>query len=150
MTQKALLQSAGDGTAVPAGYVGEKIDWVSGSFTTLTNNGGYQNVGGASQGITLNRGTYLVTCTGTGQPSTSAMRTQIQIIVSSGSATITNVFGNDDSLLCMDSGGNTMQMNLVSYVVVNQDSTNLKLQANPVSGSISNSRVGKGAAIRIA
>ena len=27
MTQKALLQSAGDGTAVPQGYVGQKITW---------------------------------------------------------------------------------------------------------------------------
>lgn len=32
MTQKALLQSSGDGTAVPSGCVGEKI-----TFTNLTN-----------------------------------------------------------------------------------------------------------------
>jgi hypothetical protein len=45
MTQKALLQSAGDGTTVPAGYVGETIEAIgtsvvsgsttAGTFTTL-------------------------------------------------------------------------------------------------------------------
>jgi hypothetical protein len=29
MTQKALLQSAGDGTAIAAGYVGQKIIWTT-------------------------------------------------------------------------------------------------------------------------
>ena len=33
MTQKALLQSAGDGTAVPAGYVGERIAFTSRAVT---------------------------------------------------------------------------------------------------------------------
>lgn len=39
MTQKALLQSAGDGTAVPSGYVGEKIiaSQSSGTFAQSTN-----------------------------------------------------------------------------------------------------------------
>lgn len=45
MTQKALLQGAGDGTAVPAGYVGEHLEAIgtttitgsttAGTFTTL-------------------------------------------------------------------------------------------------------------------
>ena len=36
MTQKALLQSAGDGTAVPAGYVGQSIS-ITGSIVVPTN-----------------------------------------------------------------------------------------------------------------
>jgi len=39
MTQKALLQSAGDGSAVPAGYVGEVLSYIfnTNQTTTATN-----------------------------------------------------------------------------------------------------------------
>ena len=55
MTQKALLQSAGDGTAVPQGYVGE----------TLTSNVSSISLGSSASyktltSLTLNKGVYLV------------------------------------------------------------------------------------------
>jgi hypothetical protein len=52
MTQKALLQSAGDGTAVPAGYVGETLS----NTTTTTITTSFQNL----VSITLNKGYWLV------------------------------------------------------------------------------------------
>jgi hypothetical protein len=57
MSNKQLLQSAGDGTAVPAGYVGEVISAESNTFTTtgLANN---STTGFLS--ITLTPGTWLI------------------------------------------------------------------------------------------
>lgn len=55
MTQKSLLQSAGDGTAVPAGYIGENITQYSSSSTS---------VGGATTDfvqVTLGPGVWFVT-----------------------------------------------------------------------------------------
>lgn len=75
MPQKQLLQSAGDGTAVPAGYVGEVVrsTQTGNSLTTTTGNTWIDGSGAGS--ITLTAGKWLVTykatarlfVTGTGQ-----------------------------------------------------------------------------------
>lgn len=52
MPNKQLLQSAGDGTAVPTGYVGENV--TNTSTTTITTS--FQNL----VSITLNKGYWLV------------------------------------------------------------------------------------------
>lgn len=59
MTQKQLIQGAGDGTAVPAGYIGETISATSynASDTTLLNG---QFVNAAIDTITLTAGTWLL------------------------------------------------------------------------------------------
>ena len=56
MTQKALLQGAGDGTAVPAGYVGESVS-INLSGTPVANG---TWTGFAGQNITLTRGTWIL------------------------------------------------------------------------------------------
>jgi hypothetical protein len=56
MTAKTQLQSAGDGTAVPSGYVGEKIDFTSRAVTTVS--GSYR--ANTSALATLNSGIYLI------------------------------------------------------------------------------------------
>jgi hypothetical protein len=53
MTQKALLQSAGDGTAVPSGYVGE-IKTVTYSTTLVA------NTWGTSSALSIGPGIYQV------------------------------------------------------------------------------------------
>jgi hypothetical protein len=55
MTQKALLQSAGDGTVVPAGYVGERL---TASGSQAGNVSGVVTVNLAS-GITLTPGVWI-------------------------------------------------------------------------------------------
>lgn len=61
MTQKALLQSAGDGTAVPAGYVGQVIT-ASGTraFSGVTGSTWYVGTLSSGSGITLPPGVWLV------------------------------------------------------------------------------------------
>jgi hypothetical protein len=56
MTQKALLQSSGDGTAVPAGYVGERL-LSSGTEVSLPSGTITTNLG---TGITLTPGVWIV------------------------------------------------------------------------------------------
>jgi hypothetical protein len=56
MPNKITLQAAGDGTAIPTGYVGERV---AGTVRTLTTTGG-SYVTGASSCITLNKGVYLM------------------------------------------------------------------------------------------
>jgi hypothetical protein len=150
MAAKTKLQSSGDGTAVPAGYVGEKIDWSLGVSTTLTSGSGYQNVGGATQGITLNKGVYFLSVTGTGTPGVQGMRNLHQLTVTSGSATISLIGGHYDSGLSMDSSGNSLQMMNTAHVVVTSDSTVIKLQSQPNGANITLSSVLRGGAIRIA
>lgn len=57
MTQKSLLQSAGDGTAVPSGYVGQVVTWSTapGTFTVLTTETDWPNAT-----FTLSPGVWLV------------------------------------------------------------------------------------------
>jgi hypothetical protein len=138
------------GTAVPTGYVGEKIDWSLGVSTTLTSGSGYQNVGGATQGITLNKGVYFLSVTGTGVPGISGMRNLHQLTVTSGAATISLIGGHYDSGLSMDSSGNSLQMMNTAHVVVTSDSTVIKLQSQPNGANITGSSVLRGGAIRIA
>ncbi|NDC94891.1 hypothetical protein EB118_12625 [bacterium] len=56
MTAKAQLQSSGDGTAIPTGYVGEKIDFTNRAVTTV--NGAYR--ANSTALATLNPGVYLI------------------------------------------------------------------------------------------
>jgi hypothetical protein len=56
MTQKALLQSAGDGTAAPAGYIGERL-LSSGTEISLPSGTITTNLG---TGITLTPGVWMV------------------------------------------------------------------------------------------
>ena len=57
MTQKALLQSAGDGTAVPAGYVGQVIQ-VDLSANTIINSTTESDVSNLS--LSLTAGVWLI------------------------------------------------------------------------------------------
>ena len=59
MTQKALLQSAGDGSAIPAGYVGE-VKSITNSLTPVTTNW----VTGSA--LLITKGVYIVTVFGSG------------------------------------------------------------------------------------
>jgi hypothetical protein len=59
MTQKALLQSAGDGTTVPAGYVGERINSVGLISPGAISNTTVSNVSIAGS-LSLSAGIYLV------------------------------------------------------------------------------------------
>jgi hypothetical protein len=57
MTQKQLLQGAGDGTAVPAGYIGEKISSVVTNATAPATGTGFVEI--VARTITLSRGSYI-------------------------------------------------------------------------------------------
>jgi len=109
-----------------------------------------QNVGGASQGITLNKGCYLCFVTSNGTPSTSNMRLFTQVIVSSGTAILTKMAGQGDSVFVMDTSGNSGTSSHIFYAVVTVDSTVIKIQAQPAGGTYNNSVVVAGGAIRIA
>lgn len=83
MTQKALLQSAGDGTAVPAGYVGERITWITApsSFAPTTVETDWTNAF-----ITLTPGIWMVVANiemGYGSNSGGSGNTQFKITDSS-------------------------------------------------------------------
>lgn len=60
MTQKALLQSAGDGTAVPSGYVGEIYDQTIDVGVTINLNTWTQ----LGSGFTLGPGVWLISVCG--------------------------------------------------------------------------------------
>ena len=150
MANKALIQSGGDGTEVPSGSILSKVDWSYGSSTTLSNNNTMQDVGGGSQGITLNKGCYLCFVTSNGTPSTSNMRLFTQVIVSSGTAILTKMAGQGDSVFVMDISGNSGTSSHIFYAVVTVDSTVIKIQAQPAGGTYNNSVVVAGGAIRIA
>lgn len=82
MTQKSLLQSAGDGTAVPAGYVGEKR---TATITAVNVGSGAVDVATLS----LSPGVWIVTC-------------NISIGLGSGAGATRHVFNcpaNDDGLI---------------------------------------------------
>ena len=100
MTQKALLQSAGDGTAVPAGYVGEKIksSWVTGSVTAYT----YTVLG--STGITLNPGTYNINVYFRISPNTTTTLTTYAVFPSTSNANNDNgvIFDADNMNVSSD------------------------------------------------
>jgi len=59
MTQKALLQGAGDGTAVPAGYVGQVIQAAPASAVTLAATSNWKSL----CSITLTPGNWLLSGT---------------------------------------------------------------------------------------
>ena len=56
MTQKALLQSAGDGTAVPQGYVGEVRSFVQSAPINISSNTNWTNLGS----VIVPKGTWEV------------------------------------------------------------------------------------------
>lgn len=66
MTQKALLQSAGDGTAVPQGYVGEVRFFIQSAPVNVSTNTNWTNLGSVivPKGIWEVSGYSLVTQTG--------------------------------------------------------------------------------------
>ena len=69
MTQKALLQSAGDGTAIAAGYVGE-VKSITNSLTPVTANW----VTGSA--LLITKGIYIVTVFGSGSGNNGARTAQ--------------------------------------------------------------------------
>jgi len=148
MANKAILVQGGDGTAVPAGMVGEKIAWANGTSTSLANNSGYQRVGGSTQGITLTPGIYLAFVNGTGTPSTQAMRIVTDIQVVSGSASV-SICGGPDSVFAMDASGNSLLQTQTAYIAVTTTAV-VALYANPAGGTVASSRVYNGFAIRMA
>lgn len=56
MTQKSLLQSAGDGTAVPAGYVGEVLVSTGTGTSSPAASGTWSSI----ESLTLTKGTWMV------------------------------------------------------------------------------------------
>ena len=58
MANKQLLQAAGDGTAVPAGYIGEKITWTTSPTTQIFNT---SESDWTNATINLSSGVWLVT-----------------------------------------------------------------------------------------
>ena len=86
MTQKALLQSAGDGTAVPQGYVGEtKVNSETGTVAP-----GATDTWASIESITLGRGTWLVTGIGYYFTATGTLPTgfnQFRVGLSTGATT---------------------------------------------------------------
>ena len=69
MTQKALLQGAGDGTAVPQGYVGETIEYTGSNVAAIASNSGFSCISAytvpAGKWL-INGNCHLVKGTGTG------------------------------------------------------------------------------------
>jgi hypothetical protein len=77
MTQKALLQSAGDGSAIPAGYVGELTARTTVNVTNLTGS----TVNAAT--LLLTSGNWLIFFNGQGGGSTVGSRVSLTISTSS-------------------------------------------------------------------
>lgn len=57
MANKQVLQSAGDGTAVPVGYVGEKITWISAPSTVALS---ISEADWTNASITFGAGVWLI------------------------------------------------------------------------------------------
>lgn len=67
MTQKNLLQSAGDGTAIPAGSIGEVVGYYNNSFSLASGSSVFTaapSITGLSAGIYLVYGFYTISGTG--------------------------------------------------------------------------------------
>ena len=81
MTQKALLQSAGDGTAVPAGYVGQIISSQSTSLINLSSNTWIQ-----LSSLTLNSGLWIISYSSAYNKNGSTYSTDTNIALAVGSS----------------------------------------------------------------
>lgn len=90
MPQKSLLQSAGDGTAVPTGYVGEVLSVNTAALTGLP-----INPTSFSPVLTLNRGLYLLILTANHESTTP---TSLNLGLTDGSNT-TITFDSFNSLI---------------------------------------------------
>jgi hypothetical protein len=94
MTAKAQLQSAGDGTAVPAGYVGQVISGASDGTTTVAGS----NTDKVVTTLSLSPGNWLIVGSVYFDPSgTTTIRLQSSISTGtlSGAGTILNILGLD-------------------------------------------------------
>jgi hypothetical protein len=141
MTQKSLLQSAGDGTAVPAGYVGETLRSLVSSETSWPVSTG---VWGDFSSLTLTSGTWLINFTfhfskfdATYGNSNRIDFVGVGVSTTSGNSTTNLTYGVnaakfDNTLI---SGGTTGIPFYLSMVAV-CDGTNIVLSGTSMSGTI--------------
>jgi len=111
MTQKSLLQSAGDGTAVPAGYVGEVLT-SSGTQTGSASGTITVNMG---TGVTLTPGTWIVQ--GWSEASVQAARRLEAYIIDGSNALLddSNGFKWPSTISDQSNAGNIMRTNTGNY-----------------------------------
>lgn len=147
MTQKALLQSAGDGTAVPAGYVGQ----------ILSNEGSTQaSVGGTTTDlVVLNipQGVWQITFQSSCYVYESTATWEAQIFPSFGPSNTLIFFDNSWGFVMkkLASGNTYARSTLCMQTVVNLTSaTDYKIRRTDNSGTGTKSLWGQIIAVRIA
>jgi len=151
MTQKALLQSAGDGTAVPAGYVGERLTsanlFIAGPTIT---DGVTAEIGTGTSRLTLNSGVYLLAFGGDGNASDGTTRFQVNINAVSGSIDESVALNGGDSFFFADSAfSNVLGFQALFYVRIATSAT-IRVRGTANGGSVASSRLTQLSAVRIA
>jgi hypothetical protein len=141
MTQKALLQSAGDGTSIAAGYVGETLRSLVSSETSWPVSTG---VWGDFSSLTLTAGTWLVNFTfhfskfdATYGNSNRIDFIGVGVSTTSGNSTTNLIYGVNAAKFenTLISGGTTGLPFHLSMVAV-CDGTNIVLSGTSMSGAI--------------
>lgn len=142
------LAGRANGTVVPTGFVGEKVDW-GGLLTTSNITATGQEVGNGTARITLQPGIYLVSYSGDVAGSDSTVQSALVLGTVSGTATITNI-GQYFSSVQGDSSGTFYGFTGLNYVIVSS-ATVIRVVSEVLNGgTLSSCRLIKGAAIRIA
>lgn len=153
MTQKALLQSAGDGTAVPSGYVGEILGSTlksgTGGFTYSTTISGSisatNNVPYTVASQTLNKGSYLVCLNSSFNIAAGSTRScDLQLFIGGTNITPNYYYSNPGT----NSG--TADIGMVIPIVITQDSTLVEVKVRITGGNDTVIQYGQLSFIRIA
>lgn len=143
MTQKALLQSAGDGTAVPSGYIGQVLQTTQGVTATL----------GAAANLTslsVTPGVWLLTAEFSVLDTAGASNYYyFGISTNSGSFTGTTRGYNYAEVYTLASVGKASGSLLVP-VVVSTTTTYYLVASSPQGTTVANAGAGTLTAIRIA
>jgi hypothetical protein len=150
MSVKNVLFQGGDGTAIPAGMVGEKINWAVSSGITIS--GANTNIGnGSTTGvITLTPGFYLSSCFGELFASDSSVYCPTELYVISGSATITNGSPLRGALMGDDGSAQWQNYSRVAYINVTSTALITVRNSALAGGTCSSCSLVGGFAVRIA
>ena len=132
MTQKNLLQAAGDGTAVPAGYVGQVIEGTSAGLS-LSNGASRAQTAAA---VTLTPGVWLIN--GYGQYGTSVSTSVSRLNQIYYNITTSTEFGFNIMLDRSSNTGDSPRVSSHGYVITVTSNTNIGMSVSAAwsSGTI--------------
>jgi hypothetical protein len=117
MTQKALLQSAGDGTAIAAGYVGQVIQSDLSTTVSITS-ATESDVSGLN--ITLTPGVWMITYSLSADITSSTSNGHTNGLVTRITDSFDNILGNSRRCLYVKNSGSGTNADIVSTLHANE------------------------------